>query len=98
MKEKFFSNINRQTLTDMKLLYHERKTNKGETQFMLKIFFFSTVDEHFPGRLMMKSVGVFNGYMNDPDKTNEALTGDGWYLTSDAGYIDADNHLVVVGR
>ncbi|GFS05056.1 acyl-CoA synthetase [Elysia marginata] len=51
-----------------------------------------------PGRLMMSSVGVFNGYMNDPDKTNEALTEDGWYLTSDAGYIDADGHLVVVGR
>ncbi|RUS73774.1 hypothetical protein EGW08_018467 [Elysia chlorotica] len=51
-----------------------------------------------PGRLMMKSVGVFNGYINEPEKTKEALVGDGWFLTSDAGYIDADNHLVVVGR
>ena len=47
---------------------------------------------------MMDSVGVFNGYMNDPDKTDEALIDDGWYLELDAGYIDADDHLVFVGR
>ena len=50
------------------------------------------------GRLVIDSVGVFSGYMNDPDKSSEALTDDGWYLTSDAGYIDADDHLIVVGR
>ncbi|KAK3785475.1 hypothetical protein RRG08_048611 [Elysia crispata] len=36
--------------------------------------------------------------MNDPDKTDEALIDDGWYLELDAGYIDADDHLVFVGR
>jgi len=35
---------------------------------------------------------IFEGYWNRPDRT-EAATVDGWHLTGDLGYADADGHI-----
>lgn len=49
------------------------------------------------GEIMLKSDSVFKGYYNNSDATKEAIQ-DGWLMTGDAGYLDDDGQLVVLGR
>jgi long-chain acyl-CoA synthetase len=55
------------------------------------------VDEE-NSELLVRSPGVFKGYFKEEGKTKEALTGDGWYRTGDAGLINENGHLVVIDR
>ncbi|PLR97560.1 class I adenylate-forming enzyme family protein [Bacillus sp. T33-2] len=45
----------------------------------------------------MNSPEAFRGYWNRPDATKKTIR-DGWYLTGDIGFKDADGDLHVVGR
>ena len=47
--------------------------------------------------VLVKSQANFSGYYNDYDATQNAYI-DGWLKTGDAGYIDADGHLLIIGR
>jgi len=49
------------------------------------------------GEILLRSDSVFDGYFNKPEATAEALEG-GWLHTGDAGYLEDDGHLVVLGR
>lgn len=49
------------------------------------------------GEILLRSDSVFAGYYNDPKASAEALAG-GWLHTGDAGYLENDGHLVVLGR
>jgi len=49
------------------------------------------------GEILVRSDSVFEGYFNKPEATAEALEG-GWLHTGDAGYLENDGHLVVLGR
>ncbi|WP_232819796.1 AMP-binding protein [Nocardioides allogilvus] len=49
------------------------------------------------GRLRIGGPTVFDGYEGDPELTDETLV-DGWFLTSDAGTLDEDGRLRVLGR
>ena len=49
------------------------------------------------GEILVRSDSVFKGYFNKPEATAEALDG-GWLHTGDAGYLEDDGHLVVLGR
>jgi len=49
------------------------------------------------GEILLKSASVFAGYYNNPEATAEAIV-DGWLRTGDAGHIEDDGHLVVLGR
>tara|TARA_R100001369_G_scaffold60941_2_gene87744 strand:- start:2963 stop:4882 length:1920 start_codon:yes stop_codon:yes gene_type:complete len=49
------------------------------------------------GEILVRSDSVFEGYFNKPEATAEALE-DGWLHTGDAGYLEDDGHLVVLGR
>jgi 2-furoate---CoA ligase len=40
---------------------------------------------------------AFDGYYNRPEATEKAIR-DGWYFTSDTGYLDDDGDLWVAGR
>ncbi|NPV03328.1 MAG: AMP-binding protein [Syntrophaceae bacterium] len=47
--------------------------------------------------VLVKSPSNFAGYYKDYKATEEAFR-DGWLRTGDAGYLDADGHLVIIGR
>ena len=49
------------------------------------------------GQIMLRSDSVFSGYFNKPEASAEALQ-DGWLLTGDAGYLEENGQLVVLGR
>ncbi|WP_193612914.1 AMP-binding protein [Nocardioides lijunqiniae] len=49
------------------------------------------------GRIRIGGPTLFDGYVGDPQLTAEALV-DGWYLTQDAGRLDEDGRLQVLGR
>ncbi len=50
------------------------------------------------GEILVKSPGLLKEYYKDPEATAEVLTADGWYHTSDAGFIDASGHLKIIDR
>jgi long-chain acyl-CoA synthetase len=47
--------------------------------------------------VLVKSPSNFAGYYNDYRATEDAFR-DGWLRTGDAGYLDPDGHLVIIGR
>lgn len=47
--------------------------------------------------VFLSSKTVFRGYYNDFEATKTAFV-DGWLRTGDAGYLDDDDHLVIIGR
>lgn len=49
------------------------------------------------GQLMIKGPHVMLGYWQDEQATREAFR-DGWFLTGDLGYLDADGFLYITGR
>ncbi|WP_340540871.1 AMP-binding enzyme [Nocardioides sp. GXZ039] len=49
------------------------------------------------GRILLAGPTLFERYDGDPELTAETLV-DGWYRTADAGRLDADGRLHVLGR
>jgi long-chain acyl-CoA synthetase len=47
--------------------------------------------------VLVKTPSCFVGYYQDPEATQKALR-NGWLHTGDAGYIDDDGHLLIIGR
>ncbi|MBU2646359.1 AMP-binding protein [bacterium] len=47
--------------------------------------------------VLVSSKSVFVGYYQNAEATAEALA-DGWFHTGDAGYLDDDGHLLILGR
>lgn len=47
--------------------------------------------------VLVKSEANFSGYYNDYKSTESAFE-NGWLKTGDAGYIDDDGHLLIIGR
>ena len=50
------------------------------------------------GEILVRSPGLLKEYYKNPAATAEVLTADGWYHTSDAGFIDAAGHLKIIDR
>ena len=50
------------------------------------------------GEILVKSAGLLKEYYKNPAATAEVLTPDGWYHTSDAGFLDAHGHLKIIDR
>jgi long-chain acyl-CoA synthetase len=49
------------------------------------------------GEILSRSPAVFAGYYHNPEATAETLV-DGWLHSGDAGYLDDDDHLIVIDR
>ncbi len=67
-----------------------------------------TVGEAYPGiglrldeetgEIQTKHDGVFAGYWNKPDKTEETMTEDGWLMTGDVGEWVDGTHIKIIDR
>ncbi|KAG7442441.1 long-chain-fatty-acid-CoA ligase [Guyanagaster necrorhizus] len=50
------------------------------------------------GEVWIRGPGVMKRYLGDQAATDKALTQDGWLMTGDLGYRDADGFLFIKGR
>jgi long-chain acyl-CoA synthetase len=50
------------------------------------------------GEIQVRTPGQFTGYLNDQQRTDEAVTADGYLRTGDAGFFDANQHLRIIDR
>jgi fatty-acyl-CoA synthase len=58
----------------------------------------ATVARGETGELCTRGYSVMNGYWNDPERTAEAIDGDGWMHTGDLAVMDDEGYLNIVGR
>ncbi len=50
------------------------------------------------GEILVRSPGLLQGYYKNPAATAEVLDADGWYHTSDAGFLDKQGQLKIIDR
>jgi acyl-[acyl-carrier-protein]-phospholipid O-acyltransferase/long-chain-fatty-acid--[acyl-carrier-protein] ligase len=50
-----------------------------------------------PGMLLVKGPNVMKGYLGQPEETAKVMR-DGWYVTGDIAFIDADGFIHITGR
>src|SRR5215208_4255260 len=57
-----------------------------------------TSEPYQEGEILARGAGVFSGYLNLPQETEEVFTKDGWFRTRDLGHFDDEGYLYVTGR
>jgi acyl-CoA synthetase (AMP-forming)/AMP-acid ligase II len=50
------------------------------------------------GELAVRGPSVMKGYLNNPRATREVLDAEGWYYTSDLGWVDDEGYIFLSGR
>ncbi|XP_018376144.1 PREDICTED: long-chain-fatty-acid--CoA ligase ACSBG2-like isoform X2 [Trachymyrmex cornetzi] len=56
------------------------------------------IDEHGEGEVCMSGRHIFMGYLNAPEKTEEAKDKNGWLHSGDLGKFDSKGNLSITGR
>ena len=82
--------------------------NTGPMTFTAKKVKAGTVGPAIPGcevklaegddEIICRGGNVFQGYLNDPEKTAETLDEDGWLHSGDIGTVDEDGYFSIVDR
>jgi long-chain acyl-CoA synthetase len=50
------------------------------------------------GEVQFRGAMLAKGYWEDPERTAEAFTADGWFKTGDVGHLDGKGRLILSGR
>ena len=50
------------------------------------------------GEILVKGPMLLKAYYKRPDATAESINADGYFMTGDAGFFDADGHLKIIDR
>jgi len=50
------------------------------------------------GMLLVRGPNVMLGYLDEPAKTRQVITKDGWYITGDIARLDEDGFISIAGR
>ncbi len=50
------------------------------------------------GEILARGPNIMQGYWNDPEETNKAITDEGWLRTGDLGVLDSQGNLHIRGR
>lgn len=58
----------------------------------------STLPVNSQGEVLVRGPGMFTEYLNDPAKTSDAMTEDGWFKTGDLGVMTEYGSIFVRGR
>jgi fatty-acyl-CoA synthase len=53
-------------------------------------------DRH-AGVIFLRGANIMSGYFDNPEKTRDVLSSDGWFDTQDIGYL-AEGRVVIIGR
>jgi non-ribosomal peptide synthetase component E (peptide arylation enzyme) len=88
--------------TDLDDTQEQRLTTVGRAQDQTEIRLVDVFDQPVAagesGEIQWRTAGKSYGYLNDPEATAAAFTGERFYRTGDLGQVDANGYLRITGR
>ncbi len=56
------------------------------------------VEQGHEGEICIRGHNIMKAYLNNPEDTQSAFWGDGWFRSEDVGHLDGDGYLYIVDR
>jgi len=56
------------------------------------------VEQGQEGEICIRGHNIMKAYLNNPEDTQSAFWGDGWFRSGDVGHLDGDGYLFIVDR